>query len=441
MMTREQVQQLTAKVLKYASFPDCAVSVSEEEVAYIRFANNGVTTSAFTVERTVSVVSTREGKSGESSTTDLSDEALRAAVQRSETLAGFAPANPEYMPPLGPQEYVAEDNWDAFTAGARAPEMVPPVKSIIEAASSRKLKASGYLERTAAVSGFANKKGNFGYQRATDARLTTTVRNVAGTSSGWAGQPSVRLAEISGSQLGAKAIEKCLRWSGKPLRLDPGKYTVVLEPTAAGDMVSHLGSQLSARAAEEGRSFLSRKGGGTLLGEKLFPEMITVLSDPFDSRSRTAQWTSDGLPAERVTWIEKGEIKNLAYDRYWASKTGNKPTPSAGSLVVAGSQASTEDLIRGTEKGLLVTRFWYIRTVNPQTIQLTGLTRDGLFLIEKGEIAAPVRNMRFTESVVRLLQNTAKVSRNIRVRGAEAGMIAPAIQAHDFTFTSFSDAV
>jgi predicted Zn-dependent protease len=129
------------------------------------------------------------------------------------------------------------------------------------------------------------------------------------------------------------------------------------------------------------------------------------------------------------------------YDRYWARKTSNKPTPSAGNLVFEGSKSTITDLIKATERGLLVTRFWYIRTVNPQTAQFTGLTRDGLFLIEKGEVTKPVVNFRFTESVVRLLQNTTMVSQNTRVRGAEVGMIAPAVQARDFTFTSISDAV
>jgi predicted Zn-dependent protease len=287
---------------------------------------------------------------------------------------------------------------------------------------------------------FANKKGNAGYARQTDARLTTTVRNAAGTSSGWAGQPSVRIAGINGADLGARAAEKCARWT-KPVRLEPGKYTVVLEPTAVGDLVSNLRGVLSARSAEQGQSFLSSKGGGTLLGQKLFPEAITFRSDPSDKRYPALRWTQAGLPATPITWIEKGVVQNVVYDRYWASKTGKTPTPGTDNFILDGSDLQLADLIKATERGLLVTRFWYIRTVNPQTVQLTGLTRDGLFLIEKGVVTQPVMNLRFTESVVRLLQNTTMVSRNERVRGGELGMIAPAIQARDFTFTSISDAV
>jgi predicted Zn-dependent protease len=440
MLTREEAQQIAARVLKFSSFPDCTASIAEQEVAYVRFANNGVTTSAFTVERSVTIGSVRDGKGGAARTTDLSDEALKAAVQRSEELAGFAPANPEYVEPLGPQKYADYENWDEATAHARSPQMVPHVKSIIDGATAKKLIAAGYFERSANVSAFGNKRGNFGYERSTDSRLTTTIRNTRGTSSGWAGQPSVRIGDIDGADLGARAIDKCARWS-KPVRLDPGKYTVVLEPTAVGDLVTYIGSHLSARAAEQGQSFLSKKGGGTLIGEKLFPDIITIRTDPFDRRYGTSLWNAGGLPAAPMTWIEKGAVKNAVYDRYWARKTGKKPTPSAGNLVFNGSNSSIADLIEATERGLLVTRFWYIRTVNPQTAQFTGLTRDGLFLIEKGEITKPVVNFRFTESVVRLLQNTTMIGKNTRVRGAEVGMIAPAVQARDFTFTSISDAV
>jgi predicted Zn-dependent protease len=314
------------------------------------------------------------------------------------------------------------------------------VKAILDAAIEAKVVAAGYFERSAAIEAFANKRGNSGYSRGTDARLTTTMRNATGTSSGWAGQPAVRIGEISGTDLGSRAIEKCLRWI-KPVRLEPGKYTVVLEPTAVGDLVPHLAAQLSARSAEQGQSFLSKKGGGTLVGEKLFPEIITLRTDPFDRRHSSSLWTTGGLPTRPMTWIEKGVVKNVVFDRYWANKTGRQATPQANNLLLEGSESPVSHLIKATRRGLLVTRFWYVRPVNPQTVQLTGLTRDGLFLIEGGKVTQPVMNMRFTESVMRLLQNTTMVSENTRVRGAEIGMIAPAIQAHDFTFTSISDAV
>lgn len=440
MMTREQAKQLTDKVLKFSSFPECNVSINEGEEAFVRFANNGVTTAGFTVDRTVRISSVREGRTGTTSTTDFTDDVLKAAVKRSEELAVVAPPNPERVDPLGPQKYADYENWDDKTASARSPVMTPHVKAIIDAALAKKLVAAGFFTRSAGISSFANNKGNFGYQRQCDSRLTTTVRNADGTSSGWACQPSVKIGEINGADLGARAIDKCMRWN-KPEKLDPGKYTVVLEPTAVADIGVYLAFSFSARNAEEGRSFLSRKGGGTLLGDKLFPENITLRSDPRDKRIPTVLWAQGGIPTAPVNWIEKGEVKNLLYDRYWAMKSGKQPNAFGGNLILDGGTRSINDLIQATDRGLLVTRFWYVRMVNPQTLQLTGLTRDGLFLIEKGEVTRPVVNLRFNESPVRMLQNAKMLGRVERAEGAESSMLCPPVQATDFTFSSISDAV
>jgi predicted Zn-dependent protease len=203
-----------------------------------------------------------------------------------------------------------------------------------------------------------------------------------------------------------------------------------------------LGFNMQARRAEEGRSFLSKKGGGTLAGEKLFPEFITLRTDPAHPLYSVLPWSGGGLPAKPISWIEKGVVANLWYDRYWAAQTGRQPTPFPADLVLEGSDKSLDALIASVDRGLLVTRFWYIRGVNPQTAQMTGLTRDGLFLIESGKVTSPVVNFRFNESPVHVLQNTIAMGKPIRVRGGEGGgMIAPPLVVKDFPFTSISDAV
>jgi len=333
--------------------------------------------------------------------------------------------------------------------------MIPHIRAIMEGARANQLLAAGFFERAAETAAIANKQGNFGYGRVTDAYLSTTARNAAGTSSGWASQPAVRIESIEGAVVAKTAIDKCVRWK-EPKRLDPGKYTVVLEPTATGDLVQMMGFSMQARAAEEGRSFLSKKGGGTLAGEKLFPEFITLRSDPFHPQYSGLPWgggggfgfggggggAGGGLPAERMAWIENGVVRNLFYDRYYAAKAGKQPTPFPNRLVLEGSDKSLADLIASVDRGLLVTRFWYIRVVNPQTAQMTGLTRDGVFLIEQGKVTSPVMNFRFNQSPVEMLKNTVAVGRPVRVRGGEGGgMIAPPIVAKDFSFTSISDAV
>jgi predicted Zn-dependent protease len=461
MITKDEAQKLGAKVLGMSTFPECQVTITSQEQAYTRFANNGITTASFALRHTVTVVTTRDNRSGSYASNDLDEESLRKAVKKAEELASLAPPNPERLPPVGAQEFPKVNDFDERTALARSPEMIPHVKRIIDAATAKKLVAAGLIERSRRVTAVANNNGLFGYHDSADSQLTTTIRMADGSSSGWAGQPSTRLSEIDSGKLADTAIEKCLRWKN-PQRIDPGNYTVVLEATACGDLVRLMMGSFSARNTEEGRTFLSKRGGGTLLGEKVFPDFVTLRSDPFDPRQPSSPWTGDLLPTRAVTWVDKGAIANLSYDRYWATKTGKQPTPGAGGpgggggggggggfgggggggLILEGGNKSLEQLIASVDRGVLVTHFWYIRAVNQQTGQQTGLTRDGLFLIENGKITAPVMNFRFNESPVRLLKNAKMMGPAMRVRGLEGGMmIAPAIVATDFPLTSISDAI
>ncbi len=462
MLTRDEAQKLAQKTIAYSTFPECNVNISGTEQAYTRFANNGITTASFSRRHSVNVSVTREGQTGSYSVNDLDDTSLKNAVKKAEELAAIAPVNPERLPAIGGQQFPKVNDFDEATATARSPQMIPHVKTIVDAAVAQKLVAAGLIERSHHVNVIANKAGLFGFHNAADSQLTTTIRMADGSSSGWAGQPSTKISGLESAKLAATAIEKCKRWRN-PQRLDPGNYTVVLEPTAAGDLVRLMAPAFSARGTEEGRTFLSKRGGGNLLGEKLFPEFVTLRTDPFDARQPSSPWTSDELPTRAITWIDHGKVANLAYDRYWASKTGKEPTPGAGfgggggggrgggggfggggagSLILEGGDATLDQLIASVERGVLVTHFWYIRYVNQQTLQQTGLTRDGLFLIENGKITQPVMNFRFLESPVRLLQNTKMLGQAVRVRGLEGGMmIAPALVATDFPLPSISDAI
>ena len=344
MLTREQAQNLAGKVLSYSTFPECSVSVTSSEQAFTRFANNGITTAALVNRHSVSIASSKDGKTGVTVVNDLEEAALKAAVKRAEELALIAPPNPEHRTPLGRQESAETNDFDEKTARARAPEMIPHIRAAIETSQKQKLVAAGLFERITTNLAIANKAGLFGFHRSADSKLTTTVRMADGSSSGWAGQPSTRIAEIDGAALAETAAGKCGRWKN-PRKIDPGKYTVVFEPTATGDIVNLLagggfrggdGGAFSARGAEEGRSFLAKRGGGTRLGEKMFPEFITLRSDPFDSRLPSMPWTGDQLPARKIAWIESGSVANLAVDRYWGEKTNRQPTPAVSSLILDG---------------------------------------------------------------------------------------------------------
>jgi len=325
---------------------------------------------------------------------------------------------------------------------------VPGVRAVIEPAAREGLNSSGFFTNEGAVRCVANKAGNFGWHRATEASFSATVRTADGTGSGWAEDSSWRVDEVEAPALAARALRKA-RESAKPQPLEPGDYTVILEPAAVAGLLGFgVTFALSARAAEEGRSYFSKKGGGTLVGQKLFHESVTLRSDPHDARRPGTPWSGGGGPgggggggeplaAGPMTWIDKGVVTNLWYDRYWAHKNDRAPTASPSNLVLEGGRETLESLIASTERGLLVTNFWYIRTVNPQTLQLTGLTRDGVWLVEKGKISHSVMNFRFNESPGVVLQNVVGMTPAVRAGNA----VLPAIKATSFTFSSLSDAV
>jgi predicted Zn-dependent protease len=363
-------------------------------------------------------------------------------VQQAEDLARISKPNPEGMPALGSQKYLTLSNYDDYTASARSDAMIPHVKAVIENAKAVQLIGAGFIQRSANAVAVGNKAGLFGYHTYTDCSLTNTMRTADGTSSGWASQTSVSLKDVNGEAVGRISTEKAARGAGKKRRLEPGKYTVILEAAGVSDLMGILTGNFGARGAEQGQSFLSKPGGGTHLGEKMFPEYITLRSDPLDTKLATTPWGPSLLPNQRISWIDKGVVKNLYYDRFWASKADKEPTPAPGNVVLDGQAHTTEELIASVERGLIVTRLWYIRTLQPQTLQVTGLTRDGVFLVEKGKITDPVTNFRWNESPVRVLQNTRMLGRPSRAQGAESGSsIVPAIVVDDFNLASVSDAV
>ena len=198
-----------------------------------------------------------------------------------------------------------------------------------------------------------------------------------------------------------------------------------------------------ARSADEGRSFLSKKGGGNKLGEQVYDPQVNMYADPWHPDAPVLPWDGEGTPRERMAIIENGKVMNLNYSRYWAQKQGKTANARPGNLLTSGGSKSIAELGKGTQKGILLTRTWYIRMVDPQTVLLTGLTRDGTFYIENGQIKHPVKNFRFNESPVIMLNNIDELGKPVRVAGDESSfvMMIPPMRLRDFTFTSLSDAV
>jgi predicted Zn-dependent protease len=222
-------------------------------------------------------------------------------------------------------------------------------------------------------------------------------------------------------------------------------WTVVLEPQAVADIMPQLIGAFNARSNDEGRGTFSKTGGGTKLGEKIADERVTMYSDPTDPDLLAQPFDGEGLPLKRVVYIENGILKNFSYDRFWAEKQGKVATNSGGGrggggagLKFAGGTKSTEELIAGCERGILVTHFFYIRSLDQRTVLLTGLTRDGTFLIEKGKITQPLKNFRWNESPLFMLSKIEEIGKAERTA---AGQVMPALRVKDFNFSSLSDAV
>ncbi|MDJ1468097.1 TldD/PmbA family protein [Cytophagaceae bacterium DM2B3-1] len=435
-LSKEEAKQLLTKVLGYSKADECSISLNSNHGGNIRYARNTVSTSGEETNMTLSVQSSFGKKTGTASINEFDSASLEKVVKRAEELARLAPENPEYVSILGPQQY-AESKAYFDSTGKIDPEFRANVaeKSILPA-SKKDITAAGFLEHSSGFSSIMNSKGLFAYHTQSDLNFTVTMRTNDGLGSGWVTRDFNDAAKLDSGEASEIAIQKAIG-SRSAKAIEPGKYTVVLEPAAAVDLIENMMRSFNARNADEGRSFLSKKGGGNKLGEKLLDERISIYSDPLNAEVPGSTWTNDGLPRKRTDWIQNGVVKTMAYDRFWAQKKGTEAIAFPSNIIIPGGNGSLEDLIKGTEKGILVTRFWYIRSVDPQTLLYTGLTRDGTFYIENGQIKYPVKNFRFNESPVIMLNNLDAMGKAQRVNGN----LIPPMRIRDFTFTSLSDAV
>ncbi|MDX5338562.1 MAG: TldD/PmbA family protein [Cyclobacteriaceae bacterium] len=435
-LTQAEAKAIIDKVLSYAKADETEVTLSGGRTGNIRYARNTVNTSGETNEINLSITSVYGKKSGSTSINELDEESLKKAVARAEEIAQLAPENPEYMPMLGPQTYAPAKTFSQATDSINPEYRAQLAMDSIAPCVENNLTAAGYLEDFSGFVAQGNSKGLFGYNQRTGVDFTVTVRTADGTGSGYAGKDFNDASLLKAGEVTKVAAQKAMA-STNAQAIEPGKYTVILEPMAANDLLRLLTFGLDARSADEGRSFMSKKGGGTKLGEKLFDERVNIYSDPNHPDIPSAPWSGDGLPLEKTTWVENGVAKNLFYSRYWAEKQGVKPVPRPQGVIFEGGDQSLLDMIRNTERGILVTRFWYIRAVDPQTLLYTGLTRDGTFYIENGQIKFPVKNFRFNESPIIMLNNIEALGKPERT----GGNMIPPMKIRDFTFTSLSDAV
>src|SRR5262245_2905242 len=445
-----EVKAITDKVLNMAKADAIEVSFAGGERSATRYANSTITANLVEHDQSVFITVYYGQKSATTSTHQFDDASLKTAIEQAQELARRRPDNPELMPLVKPpQDYLpveaALPSAVAFGPGERG----RIVQQSVAVCEKKGVLGAGYIPKLHWTDAYANSEGLFSYYRYAEASFILTCRTPDGTGSGWAGTTGIRdTSQIDGAALTEIAADKALK-SRKPRALEPGNYTVILEPRPAARFLSLALTSFGARAAEEGRSFMSgAKPGETKLGEKVFGDNITIKSDIGNAVLRQTPIGPDGLAARPITWVEKGVVKNLFYNRYWAKKQNKPFTPTSQgmSVVMDGGDATLEQMIKSTKRGLLVSFFWYIRTVDPMTLLNTGMTRDGLFLIENGEIVGPVQNFRWNDGPARAFNNVSMLGRPVPMHIAEAyddpgTALVPPMKIEDFRMTSISPAV
>ncbi|MEZ4219321.1 MAG: TldD/PmbA family protein [Polyangiaceae bacterium] len=419
------------------------VNVSLGRAQNTRFAVGEITTSGDT-DATDLALSVAIGKRHASATTtDLRREGLDALVERAVTMAKLAPEDPEYVPVLGAASYPpSPDDYDDATARPSHELRARAARTVLDDAAKQKVVPAGFFETSALTRTVATSRGLSASHRSSFASLTMTVRTPDGTGSGWAGAEAVRVGAIDTGTLARTAIDKAIR-SRQPQSLAPGDYTVVLEPSAVGDLLSYLVWALDARAAHEGRSFFAKGKGDTKLGQPLIAKALSLRSDPLDPRTPGATFDGEGVPLRKTDWFDKGVLRALSFSRYWAQQKQAEPSGSHGTFLLTGGDAvSSGALVKQVKRGLLVTRFWYIRWLSPRDLTVTGLTRDGVFLIENGEVTRPVNNFRFNQSPLEMLANCrAATAASVRVPSWGGSFAVPAVLSERFHMASVSAAV
>ncbi len=433
---KDEAKEIMSRALKFSSADSCEINLSGNISGNIRYARNTVSTAGVNSNQNMAVQASFGKKVGTATIDEFDDASLEKVVKRAEELARLSPESPEFMPPLGPQKYEESKTFIQKTADISPDFRAEVAAASINPASKNDITAAGFFDDSNGFNSMMNSNGLFAYNRDTAMNFTVTMRTNDGTGSGWSTRDYNDVSMFDAAEASQIAIEKALQ-SKEAKAIEPGKYTVILEPAASIGLLQNMFFAFNARSADEGRSFMSKEGGGNKLGEKIVDERISFYSDPMNSIVPSSTWTGDGMPRKKIVWMENGVVKNLAYNRYWAEQKGVEPVPFPSNAIMEGGDASLEDLIKDTKKGILVTRFWYIRGVDPQTLLYTGLTRDGTFYIENGKIKHPIKNFRFNESPIIMLNNLETLGKQVRIDGN----LIPYMKIRDFTFSSLSDAV
>jgi predicted Zn-dependent protease len=454
MLDQNKAESIFKTIQKFASAPEVEVIFSSANYSLTRFANNTIHQNVSELNEVASIRVAFEGKTARATTNRFDHESLKRAVQSAESIAKVQESDPDRLPMAKAGEAqgtMAPPRWFEQTASISPAERAQAVGKIVDIAKKHGLTTAGIYSSSDAAEAIFNSNGLHAFHQQTAAEVSITM--LAEDSSGWQKANSPNVSNLDPARLAEIAAQKARNSKG-PQELAPGKYTVVLEPAAVLDLVGFMFWDFGGLAILDQRSFLNNR-----IGTKLFGENITIMDDVAHPLQTGAPFDGEGVRRQKISLVENGVIKNLVYARNTAAKmrqsqyadkvgtiapTGHGfPLPNEigeapGNIVflAPGNEQSVEQMISGTERGVLITRLWYIREVDPYEKILTGMTRDGTFLIEGGKAGPGIRNFRFNQSLIELLNSVEAMSHAVRSSGEEAfDMVVPAMKVRDFNFT------
>jgi predicted Zn-dependent protease len=452
MIDQDQARELIDIAVKYGKrkkVDGIEAIVDASDVATSRFANNGMTQNQSPEHISISVRVQNKGKQARLSTDKISPQSIRELVDNAITSASYLEPDEEMLPMLPAQkrsEQKSVNRYDGRTARFTAEQRAKGIAQMVSVAENNGLIAAGIFSTGTWAEAIGNSEGLFRYHRETGAEVSVTMKYIdesSGTdSTGWAKLHSPRVSDIDCTALAERAAQKAVA-SANPEEVDPGKYTVILEPSAVLDLVCFLWHDLTGTSFQDKLSCFLDK-----LGQKVVGPNINISDDVYHPLQAGAPFDGEGMQRQALELIKGGVLERLVYGRKSAAKAGRQPTghglvePSAEgemptNIVVSGGSVSLEQMIRTTQRGILLTRVWYVREVDPTTKIVTGMTRDGTFLVENGQIKCGIKNMRFNESLLEMLSNVVALGPSVRAAGEEGEpAVVPPMKVENFNFSS-----
>lgn len=419
--------------------PHVEVMLTASDSALTRFSNNAIHQNVSEKTHALSVRVLIDGRTARASTNRLDENSIRDVVEQAIAITRAQEPDPELLPLAEAASYIPVNRFFQSTAEATPRDRAQAVAEAIQMVEAESQIAAGIYATGYTTFAILNSRGIFGRHVESMAQFSITA--MAEDSSGWAKLTACDRRDLDHAALAKRAAQKAAA-SRSPVECSPGRHTVILEPAAALDVVGQIFGDFSATALRDGRSFLVDR-----VGKKLFGENITIRDDVYHPQQAGPPFDWEGVPRQVLRLVERGVPSQVAMSRQAALVAGAAPTghgyplpnevgEAPVNLVIEGGKATLDEMIASTERGILVTRLWYIREVDPYEKIMTGMTRDGTFLVEDGEVKRGVRNFRFNQGVIELLSNVEALSATSRASGEEApDMVAPAMKVRDFNFT------